>query len=230
MRVAQLVHTLAYGDAISGEAVSIKELLGDSCKIYSINTHPLLKKYSNTINAEEISKADVVLLHYSIGSPLNKIYQDLKGCKRVLLYHNLTPVKWFESYNYRVAKDLEQGLSELPGLLKCSDQVLADSTFNKDELVAMGCSAAEVFPLLFDSSKWSVAANPGIANVLSTNGKVNFLTVGRLAPNKCVEDIIKSFYFYHHKINKDSLLWIIGHDIDTEIYSFELKNLVVNLL
>ena len=33
-----------------------------------------------------------------------------------------------------------------------------------------------------------------------------------------------------HKINKNSKLWIVGHEIDTEIYAFELRNLVKSLL
>lgn len=229
MKISQLVHTLTYGDAISGEAISIKKLLGASCKIYGLNANHLVKEYANEVDAAAIAESDVVLMHYSIGSPLNKIYKELKNSRRILLYHNLTPVKWFESYNYRVAQDLVQGLSELPELLECSDLILADSTFNKNELLAMGCKKEiEVFPLLFDASKWSVAANAGISKTLSSNGSVNFLTVGRLAPNKCVEDVIKAFYFYHHKINKKSELWVIGHDIDTEIYAFELKNLAIS--
>ena len=230
MKIAQLVHTLAYGDAISSEAISITKLLGSNCKIYCLNAHPRVKEYANEVDVDGIATADVVLMHYSIGSPLNKIYQELKNSRRILLYHNLTPVKWFESYNYRVATDLSQGLSELPGLLAASDLILADSTFNKEELLKMGCKKeVQVFPLLFERSKWSIDANPGIAQVLSTNDCVNFLSVGRLAPNKCVEDIIKIFYFYHYKINKKSALWIIGHEIDTEIYAFELKNLAINL-
>lgn len=227
MRVAQLVHTLTYGDAISNEAVSIKRLLGQDCKIYSLNAHPLLKEQAQNVDAENIANSDVVFLHYSIGSPLNQIYKELKSAKKIFLYHNLTPVRWFKSYNYRVASDLEKGMQELPELLKCSDLILADSTFNKNELVELGFQNVQVFPLLFDKS--SVEPNLGIAQNLKNNGLTNLLTVGRLAPNKCVEDIIKTFYFYHHKINKKSALWIVGHDIDTEIYSFELRNLVRHL-
>jgi glycosyltransferase involved in cell wall biosynthesis len=77
-----------------------------------------------------------------------------------------------------------------------------------------------------DLKKWSVPANPGIASLLKSTGDVNLLHVGRLAPNKCVEDILKIFYFYHHKIQRRSKLWLIGIDIDTEIYSFELRRLI----
>ena len=129
-----------------------------------------------------------------------------------------------------MAKDLKYGLSELPELLTTADLILADSTYNKEELGNLGFSNVEVFPLLYDSKKWAVQENKGIAGILSNSKEVNILTVGRLAPNKCIEDTIKSFYFYHHKINKNSKLWIVGHEIDTEIYAFELRNLVKKLL
>jgi glycosyltransferase involved in cell wall biosynthesis len=53
--------------------------------------------------------------------------------------------------------------------------------------------------------------------------------VGRIAPNKRIEDIIRAFYFYHHKLNRRSRLWLVGSDVDTEIYSFELRRLVSEL-
>ena len=234
MKIAQLLHTLSYGDAISDEAISIKEIVekgfsGDS-KIFCINSNEKVSKHCQDINREEIEDSDVVLLHYSIGSELNQIFKDLKKPKKILLYHNLTPEKWFTPYNNRVAKDLKYGLSELPELLTAADLILADSTYNKEELVKLGFKNVEVFPLLYDSKKWSVEVNKGISSILKNSKEVNILTVGRLAPNKCIEDTIKSFYFYHHKINKNSKLWIVGHEIDTEIYAFELRNLVKKLL
>ena len=124
---------------------------------------------------------------------------------------------------------LEQGLEELPQLLKLSSRILADSTFNKEELAKLTSESVEVLPLPLDGKKWSIPANPGIAAALRGHGGKNFLHVGRIAPNKCLEDIIKSFYFYHHKINPKSKLWFVGHDIDCEIYSLELRRLVSEL-
>jgi glycosyltransferase involved in cell wall biosynthesis len=181
---------------------------------------------------EEAARAGekvALILHYSIDSPLNDIFKKAKNVSRALIYHNLTPERWYYSYNPRVVKDLERGREELPELLKLVDLPLADSEFNRQELSAFGCKRAEVLPLLIDSAKWSVASNPGIRGVLKGHGGTNILHVGRFAPNKCVEDIIKAFYFYHHKIEQKSKLWLIGSDIDTEIYSFELRMLITEL-
>ncbi len=241
MRILQLVHTLNYGDAISGEAIAIKRLLseqGIQNEIYSVHSHEKVEKYRKdwcefSIDIERSLAANEkigIILHYSIASPLNELLlQTPSECQRVLIYHNLTPERWFKGYNARVLADLRCGRSELPALLERVDLVLADSTYNKEELVDMGCPNARVLPLLLDDKKWDVATNQGITNALTGHGGKNILHVGRLAPNKCIEDILKAFYFYHHKVEQKSKLWLIGSDVDTEIYSFELRQFVSEL-
>lgn len=237
MRIHQFVHTLSYGDAISGEAIAISRYLkrmGFKSTLYSIHAHEKVKgERSNWENfqadlkeAEAAGEQTAVLLHYSIGSPLNTLFRETPGILRGLIYHNLTPEKWFLSYNARVTADLRQGRSELPELLRDVDIVLADSHYNRSELVEMGCARAAVLPLLIDLEKWQVPANAGIARAVRGHGGKNLLHVGRFAPNKCIEDILKIFYFYHHKIEPKSRLWLVGSDIDTELYAFELRRLV----
>jgi glycosyltransferase involved in cell wall biosynthesis len=41
-------------------------------------------------------------------------------------------------------------------------------------------------------------------------GIVNWLTVGRVAPNKAIEDVIRLFYIYCQHINPQSKLYIVG--------------------
>lgn len=240
MNIHQFVHTLSYGDAISGEAVAIQRMLraeGHQSEIYCLHSHEKVKQFarswelftSDLDTAEASGASTAVVMHYSIGSPLNALFSDEPRIARALIYHNLTPEHWFYHYNPRVVADLEQGRVELPELLRGVDVVLADSEYNRGELRDFGCSTAEVLPLFIDTEKWSVAANPGIARAVRGHGGKNVVHVGRLAPNKCVEDILKAFYFYHHKIEKQSKLWLVGMDIDTEIYSFELRRLISEL-
>lgn len=240
MKIHQFVHTLTYGDAISNEAISIARLLrsiGIESSIYSVHAHEKVKSevrkwnfFQEDLEECKAKKEQIaVLLHYSIGSPLNDLYLEESGFKKALIYHNLTPETWFLGYNPRVVADLRKGRKELPEILKSVDIALADSEFNKKELLEFGCKNAEVLPLLIDEKKWSIARNDGIYDVLKSKRGVNILHVGRFAPNKCLHDIIKAFYFYHHKIKENSKLWLIGSDTDTEIYSFELRMLISEL-
>ena len=239
MEVHQLVHTLNYGDAISGEAILLQRIFraryGKS-EIFSLHAHDLVKQFRQDwrnfpkLVASQDSGAVRVILHYSLASPLNELYFALgSNVEKILIYHNLTPERWYRRYNARVLKDLRQGRNELAKLVEFSDSCWADSSFNAGELEKLGAGSVEVLSLAFDSERWSRAANAGIERVLRGHGGKNFLHVGRLAPNKCIEDIIKAFYFYHHKINRQSRLWLVGSDVDNELYSFELRRLVSRL-
>ncbi len=239
MRVIQFVHTLNYGDAISGEAIFIHQMIkerGGESAIYALGAHEKVRQHfrpiaalAQDLTAQPVGPDDLVILHYSIASPFNEFFRNLTQCRRAVIYHNLTPPKWFRGYNTRVEEDLVQGIHELRDICLVADIVIADSGYNAGELVEAGIGSVEVLPLMLDTSKWSEAANPGIAATLRGTPGVNLLHVGRLAPNKCIEDIIKAFYFFHHKINKESRLYLVGIDIDTELYSLELRRLTSRL-
>lgn len=229
--IHQFVHTLSYGDAISGEALALRRAaqeLGYKSEIYAINIDPKYKSLAHKYTTYDQTLSGDVILHYSLGSPLNDLYRKLDNQRRILIYHNLTPARWFSGVNPRIMRDILRGLEELPELCKISDSLWADSKFNAHELQNLGFKA-EVLELPIDPSRWSEPANQGIASLVSGEGGVQILHVGRLAPNKCIEDIIRAFYFLHHYIDSNSRLWLVGIDIDTEIYSFSLKRLVYEL-
>lgn len=239
MKIHQFVHTLTYGDAISDEARSIQRLLRDEgfeSEIYCVHSHGMfkgmLRDYRNFNEELEATPKDeevAVILHYSLGSPLNALFLNNSRIRKVMIYHNLTPEKWFQSYNPRVTRDLESGQAEFPEIVRGTELCLADSSYNEKDLIAAGASRTLVLPLLVDLAKWSVPANPGIASAVRARGNANIVHVGRFAPNKCLEDIIRAFYFFHHKIDKKSHLWLVGSEVDTDLYSFELRNMVKDL-
>ncbi|MCC6221582.1 MAG: glycosyltransferase family 4 protein [Deltaproteobacteria bacterium] len=239
-QIYQLVHTLNYGDAISGETLAIKSLLnkmGIRNEIYSLHAHEKVIQHRKPWTAlrEDYNKAlgtgeeVIAILHYSIASLFDEVFMDLSRALRVVIYHNLTPPRWFHNYNARVERDLIAAQEKLGNLLAQADVLLADSEFNRQELLSVQDREVEVLPLLLDLDKWQVEANAGIARAIKSSAGKNILHVGRIAPNKCIEDIIKAFYFYHHKIEPNSRLWLVGIDIDTEIYSLELRRLVAKL-
>lgn len=223
----QLVHTLSYGDAISTEVLALQRALralGHESEVFSINTHPRLK--GAAIPYTELSgraNSDIIL-HYSLGSPLNDLYAGWNKGQRILVYHNITPARWYQSINARVAEDIERGVAELPRLCSLSDAIWADSPFNAQELRDTGYDA-QVLDLLVDPARWSGARNEGLyGSVLSSPG-TQVLHVGRIAPNKCLEDVIKSFYFLVKYVDPDARLRLVGIDTDTELYSFSLREL-----
>ena len=227
----QLVHTLSYGDAISGEVLALQRCakeLGFESEIFAIHVHPKLKGMARDYNELSTSFDGALVLHYSLGSPLNELYGKVDRARRILIYHNLTPAKWFAGVNPRIVADIEQGLRELPDLCRRSNEILADSSFNAGEIRALGFKA-QVLELPIDPRRWQVESNSGIASLIKGDGGLQLLHVGRLAPNKCIEDIIRIFHYVHHYVCKHSRLWLVGIDIDTELYSFSLKRLAYDL-
>jgi len=231
MVIHQLVHTLSYGDAISGEVLALQRCFhaaGAESEIFAMNTHPRLKGKTRDWRELKTDFSGTLVLHFSLGSPLSRTYLNARRAKRCLIFHNLTGPEWFRGINPRVAADIEKGLQELPVLCTVTDVLIADSAFNARELAKIGFEA-QVLELPVDFARWDLPKNMGIDALLKQEGGIHILHTGRLAPNKCIEDIIKTFYFLHHKIFKPSRLWLVGIDIDTELYSFSLKRLVDEL-
>lgn len=233
--VHQFVHTLSYGDAISSEVLALQKFFherGVDSKIYCINAHPRYKEIAHDYrDFRENHGSDfngMIVLHYSLGSPLNELYLDLTNACKSLIYHNLTPPEWFSGINPRIVDDINVGKAELPKLCAKTDLLIADSTYNASELQDLGFEA-EVLNLPINPSRWDFPANPGIASILQSDSSIHVLHIGRFAPNKCLEDILKTFYFLHHHVNKNSKLWLPGIDIDTELYSFSVKKLAQEL-
>ena len=232
----QLVHTLSYGDAISTEVLTLDRSFrdhGHDSWILALNIHPIYReaafqdrvvRLSDFVAKHGAQLKGELLLHYSLGSPLNQFYQEQSSARRTLIYHNLTPPRWFKGINPRVERDIEQGMLELPVLCGLSDLLLADSSWNQRELADLGFKA-ETLRLPLDPERWSMARNEEIYALVKQQPGVQLFHAGRLAPNKCIEDIIKVFYYLLHHYDDRSRLRLVGIDTDTELYSFGLKQL-----
>jgi glycosyltransferase involved in cell wall biosynthesis len=116
---------------------------------------------------------------------------------RVLLYHNVTPAAYFAPYDaglFRLAVLARQELASLVGHV---DLALGVSEFNRQELDALGFSPTGVLPLAVDTARLTGAARRPAIERLFDDELVNFLFVGRIAPNKKIEDHI--FFAEHYK-------------------------------
>ncbi len=238
--IHQLVHTLSYGDAISTEVIALQRALiedGYESTIYAINVHPFYQGYKNpargpiafyqTLSQTEENSA--LVMHYSLGSPLNEIYRQASGHKRFLIYHNLTPARFFQGINPQLVRDLSSGADELPELCNLSDCLIADSEFNARDLKKISSRARErgvsVLPLLVEPSRFEQPANAGFAAMLRSTKGMNILHVGRLVPNKGIEQILRTFYFLCRQIDHSAKLWLVGVDTDSELYAYGLKRM-----
>lgn len=167
---------------------------------------------------DEVSPGDIAILHLSIGCGANALFPNLK-CRKVIIYHNITPPDYFTLTNRSTAATLEEGRRQMKALAGVADLNAADSAFNAAELTAAGYRDVKVFPLPIDLARFAPGAfRPGDVPFDRRGGDFNILFVGRFAPNKRIEDLVKVFY-YLSKIEPRARLFHIGAMVGMEAYS-----------
>jgi glycosyltransferase involved in cell wall biosynthesis len=109
----------------------------------------------------------------------------------VLQYHNVTPAHFFAPYDPGIFRIAALGRQELATLAGATDLALGDSDYNRRELAELGFRRTGVLPIAVDTGRLLDAPpHPALEEILR-DGLTNFLFVGRIAPNKRIEDIIR---------------------------------------
>ncbi len=160
------------------------------------------------------------MLRYSLWSTTVETALDAKG-PVALCYHNITPGELLREFNPAVADLCDRGRAMLPILKGRMNAVIADSSFNAAELSDAGIGAATVVPLLLDLPDEFPRRGPSRQPVV--------LTVGRIVPNKRLEDVIKAFTLYQRHRAPAASLVIVGSDVGFERYSHALVGLVAHI-
>lgn len=232
MDIHQFATSLSYGDAISDEMLEIQSVLQERgyrseifVKLYDpksakhIKDYREYKKYSSPDN--------VVIFHFSIGSPVSKLFFRVPD-RKMMIYHNITPHEYFLDAHRILARECYKGRLEINLFVDKVDLAVGDSEFNRRELQAVGYRATGVLPILMNFSKFD---RPGdlVTRSLFDNGKTTLIFVGRLIPNKKFEDIIKTYYLYKKYFNPDSQLILAGDYRGLERYFSSLQELVARL-
>ncbi len=230
--IHQFLTSYSYGDAIGNEVLEIRNYLRKKGYISEIFAHFYHPKYSNQIinylEYDKYSKEDnIVILHFSIGSPVSKKFLRLKD-KKAIIYHNITPHEFFLDYHRTLAKDCFKGRIELKSFVDKVDIALGDSEYNTKELIEFGFKNTGVVPLVMNFEKFNSEILPAFKNIFDDN-KTNITYVGRIIPNKRIEDVIKSFHFYQKFFNSNSRLFIVGEYRGFERYFSALQKLILKL-
>ncbi|MBA4386421.1 MAG: hypothetical protein C0404_00465 [Verrucomicrobia bacterium] len=211
--IHQLVSGFASGDAISLEALRLRQLcrdMGFNSDIFAPRdrTAPDMFNECRPLEQYEGTAGDSVIFHYSISSPAEDLFLRTRA-KRIVYYHNITPAEFFDAFDENIAAQLRLARTRLAEIAGQADAVWAVSDFNASELRAAGIHDVRVFPLLFSPQ---AANDPCHSGFTVPKELTNILFVGRMAPNKCVEDLISAFAWYHLWINRRSRIFLIGSE------------------
>jgi len=231
-RIDQILPTIVYGDAVSNDAIAIMNLLrgfGYKSDIFAENIGNNINEQIKYVKDYKIHDSkDILIYHMSTGSELSSKMQEFTKGIKVMIYHNITPSEFLCSFNTECSSLVDSGRKQLKELSSTFDYAIADSEYNRLELEAFNYKNTRVMPIIIPFKDFEKEADKNLLSKYS-DGKVNFLFVGRIAPNKKQEDIIKSFYYYKKYFNKDSRLFLVGSYEGMERYFNVLKLLVEKL-
>jgi len=209
VKVHQLLAALSYGDAIGNEALAIQRQLraaGHESDIFAELVHPRVAHLARPLweYGEVSSPETVCIYHFSIGSAAGRLVHGAPD-RLVIVYHNITPARFFLGFHSHLAGLCHHGRRELEAFASRTELGLGDSEFNRVELEASGFSRTAVLPIVLDLSLYDRPLSPVVRRRYD-DGRVNVLFVGRVIPNKRFEDLIRSFAVFQRWLKPRSRL------------------------
>ena len=232
MQIHQVLATLGYGDAIGHEVLGIQRVLrnaGYQSEIFvetaDHRLEALTRDYRELV---DVSRPDNLLFHhFSLGSKASRTAYALPD-RMALVYHNITPPEYFVGVHRKLARQCFRGRRELRAYADRCDLALGDSEFNRQDLEMLGFQRTAVLPVVPDLSHLDRVANWLLAREFDDDW-TNVLFVGRVIPNKKIDDLIRFFHAYHTFYNPRSRLLIVGAQSGFERYLATLHQLVATL-
>jgi glycosyltransferase involved in cell wall biosynthesis len=230
--VHQVLATLGYGDAIGNEVLGIQRVLrqaGLESDIFVETADPRLEDFTRDFRElVGVSHPDNILVHhFSIGSKASRVSYALPD-RMILVYHNITPPEYFVDIHKLLVRQCYHGRRELGAYVGRCDLALGDSEFNRRELEALGFPATGLLPVVPDFSHLDVPADDGVARAFDDEW-TNILFVGRVIPNKRIDNLIRFFAAYKRLYNARARLLIVGSYGGFERYLMLLHDLVARL-
>jgi glycosyltransferase involved in cell wall biosynthesis len=223
--VHQVLPAASPDDAVTNQAFAWQRLLaewGHSTEIVAEHVHPDVGDRVHRLDRAGkrlIDEGDLVL-RYAIGSDTAELA--LKRPDRVALcYHNITPGEYLRDFNPAIAELCDRGREALKGFSRPA-ALIADSSFNALDLRVAGLGEATVVPLLLD-----VPRTP--PRRLDPHEQPTVVSVGRIVPNKRLEDVIKVFALYQRHRAPGARLVLVGSSAGFENYRRALEQLVADV-
>ena len=227
--IDQVLATLGYGDAIGNEVLGIQRALvgaGYDSRIYVQTADPrvedLTEDYRDLIDDSHPER--ILIHHFSLGSRASRVAFALPD-RMMLIYHNITPPHYFADINTALLQQCWDGRRELRAWAPRCDLAVGDSAFNQAELDALGFPRTGVLPVVPDFSHLDVLPDPSLAGQFDDDG-TNILFVGRLIPNKKIEDLVRTFAVFRRRYDPRARLLVVGSHSGFAEYHASLATLV----
>jgi glycosyltransferase involved in cell wall biosynthesis len=231
MIINQWVPAAHKGDAIGDSARRVREMLrnaGHTSDLFALTMDDELRGDVRTFSDPDARRGDVTIFHFALPSPMTQAFASLEG-KRVLQYHNITPAAFFAPYDAGLFRLAALGREELRSLVGHVDLALGDSDFNRRELEQMGFSPTGVMPIAVNTERITGAPRrPALEKILG-DGLINILFVGRIVPNKRIEDHIRLAEVYKRYVDSYYRFIFVGRYDGLPRYYAQVRALMSEL-
>ena len=231
MRIFQLLPSLSFGDAVGNDTLAMKELIasmGVETEIYALDIGKKLPEGCARyfFDMPELTADDVVIYHMaSACEPIHQFLMKAK-CHKIMLYHNITPGEFYEPYDAVAFANVTISRKDLTKMKDTFELCITVSDYNKQDLREAGYTCPViVMPILIPFDDYKRQPDAGVMEKYR-DGRTNIMFLGRIAPNKCYEDIIAAYDMYRRYINPQSRLLLVGNTDGTPRYYNRLQRYV----
>ena len=228
MKIHQWVPAAHRGDAIGDSARTVRDMLrrmGHESDIFALTIDDDMRGEARPFGDPDAVRGDATIFHFALPSPMTEAFARLTGA-RLLQYHNITPAAFFAPYDAGLFRLAALGRRELAALAGRVDLALGDSDFNRRELESLGFERTDVMPIAVDTARIADAPRrPALEHILG-DGLINILFVGRLVPNKRIEDHIKLAEMYKRNVDAYYRFIFVGRQDAVPRYYAQIRALV----
>jgi glycosyltransferase involved in cell wall biosynthesis len=228
MIINQWVPAAHKGDAIGDSARGVRGMLraaGHTSDLYALTIDDVLRGDVRPFSDPEARRGDITIFHFALPSPMTQAFATLDGT-RVLQYHNITPAAFFAPYDAGLFRLAAIGRQELRSLAGHVDLALGDSEFNRQELQDLGFAPTGVMPIAVNTERiTSAPKRPALDKILG-DGLINILFVGRIVPNKRIEDHIRLAEAYKRYIDNYYRFIFVGRYDGLPRYYAQIRALI----
>jgi len=228
--VHQFVPMLHHGDAVGRHTVAVRDVLvsrGVASRIYveliDPETETETEVYSAYADQHEVG--DTLLYQMATASGLAPWLAD-RPETLVVNYHNITPPELYAAWDNGLARHQVAARNQMAALAHRASLGVAVSSFNERDLVAAGYRATAVVP---PAAMLPTSAGPGMfAHSARTPRGARWLCVGRVAPNKTIEDALMALLVTRAHQDPLATLTVIGRPV-VPSYTRALHRFVADL-
>jgi len=228
MKIHQWVPAAHRGDAIGDSARKVRDMLramGHDSDLFALTIDDDLREDVRPFQDPAAARGDVTIFHFALPSPMTARFAALDGVK-ILQYHNITPAAFFAPYDPQLFRLAALGRRELATLAGHVDLALGDSDFNRRELEALGFTRTGVLPIAVNTERITGAPpRPALERILR-DGLVNILFVGRIVPNKKIEDHIRLAEIYKRYVDSYYRFIFVGRYDGVPRYYDQVRALI----